>query len=242
VKDVIYKLSKPIAERVFGFEAYLAARWSSGAHRRLMMAQWGIPPTPEHFDHDIDLFFQWRSTRNPLWVERGVFGSLALKGGRVLDLACGDGFNACNFYSLRSREIIACDFDPHALRVARRKNSASNVTYVLADIRFEMPDGRFENVTWDAAIEHFTEDETASILTNIKRRLTTDGVLSGYTLVQRADHQKHLGQHERQFVSLEELRALLCGYFLHVKVFETIYPARHNLYFWASDGPLPLSD
>lgn len=33
---------------------------------------------------------------------------------------------------------------------------------------------------------------------------------------------------------------LLKPYFKNVKVFETVYSNRHNLYFWASDSVLPF--
>jgi SAM-dependent methyltransferase len=145
-----------------------------------MDVQWGIPPQPEHFDHHIDLFYQWLATRNSLWLERGVFGSLVLRGGDLLELACGDGFSARNFYSLRSRRIVACDFDPTAIATAKKKNAAPNVEYVLADIRTSMPNGKFDNIVWDAAIEHFTPNEIEQLLANIVSRLTTDGILSGY--------------------------------------------------------------
>jgi SAM-dependent methyltransferase len=115
-------------------------------------------------------------------LERGIFGSLALQEKHVLELACGDGFNTRNFYSLRSAYIIACDFDPKAIKTARGKNRASNIEFLLADIRTEMPEGLFENVVWDAAIEHFTPDEITKILDDIKSRLTDDGILSGYTI------------------------------------------------------------
>jgi SAM-dependent methyltransferase len=165
-------LVKRLAEACFGLEARLAAAWASGAHRRLMLAQWALKPSPEWFDHQIDLYHQFQRGRNSLWVERGTFGSLALKWGDVLELACGDGFNAKNFYSLRSRKVLACDFDPAAIATAKRKNAAPNVDFVLADIRTQMPEGRFDNVVWDAAIEHFTPDEIAQIMGSIKRRLT----------------------------------------------------------------------
>src|SRR5436190_21907639 len=161
MKLAIKRIRRRILETVHGFEAILASRWASGAHRRLMRAQWFLGSNPEFFDHHIDLHYQWPATRNSLWIERGAFGSLALIGGDVLELACGDGFNAKNFYSLRSKTVTACDFDPKALALARRKNSAPNVSFVLADIRTAMPLGRFDNVVWDAAIEHFTPDEIA---------------------------------------------------------------------------------
>ena len=229
-------------EEALQFEASFARSWVAMAHRRLMAAQWRIPPQPEHFDHHIDLFWQFLASRSSLWVERGVFGSLALKGGDVLELACGDGFNARNFYSLRSRRVVACDFDPAAIRTARRKNSAPNVEFVLADIRSAMPAGHFSNVVWDAAIEHLTLVETDAILRGIKARLTPDGVLSGYTIAARADGVSSLSHHEHEFCSMAELSSFIAPYFRHVTVFETKYPERHNLYFWASDEVVPFGN
>src|SRR5438128_2307573 len=83
-------------ELLFGLEASIAGAWAAASHERLMHSQWAAAPQPENFDHHIDLFYKWLATRNPLWVERGVFGSLVLRGGDVLELACGDGFNARN--------------------------------------------------------------------------------------------------------------------------------------------------
>lgn len=228
-------LFKAIAETLARCEARVAAAWASAAHRHLMLVQWGLKPHPEHFDHHIDLFHQWLKTRNAAWLERGVYGALALKGGDVLELSCGDGFNARNFYSLRSRRIVACDIDADAIATARRKNGADNIEYVQADIRTAMPDGRFDNVVWDFAfplVRYFTSDEIAAILRNIKRRLPSEGVLSGYTEAER----------DGQFRQLADLRAFLAPHFANVRVFETYSPGRHNLYFWASDGPVPFQD
>lgn len=233
---------KPLVESLIQAETFIARRWASSSHRRLKEVQWGIDPTPEHFDHHIDLFYQFLDTRNPLWVERGVFGSLALMGGRVLELACGDGFNARNFYSLKSSHVLAVDFDKKAIRTAVRKNSAPNVKFLLADIRTAMPAGRFDNVVWDAAIEHFTPEETDKILQNIKVRLGPSGILSGYTIVERSDGKKSLSHHEYEFKSKEDLLRFLTPHFQNITVFETIYPSRHNLYFWASDGGIPFDE
>jgi len=231
---------KPLVERAVELEARTASAWASRAHERLMEVQWDFPPEPEHFDHHIDLFHKWLETRNPLWVERGVFGGFVLRGGDVLELCCGDGFGARNFYSGRSRRVVSCDFDPAAIRTAKAKNSAPNVEYLLADIRTQMPEGTFENVVWDAAIEHFTPEEIRAIFTNIKRRLAPGGVLSAYTMVE-GPGGKALSHHEYEFQNKEDLMRLVKPHFAHVQVFETIYRERHNLYLWASDGPLPFA-
>ncbi|MCX6952801.1 MAG: methyltransferase domain-containing protein [Verrucomicrobia bacterium] len=232
---------KPLLESIARLETAVARRWVASAHRRLMLVQWSLPPQPEHFDHHIDLFHQWLATRSSFWVERGVFGSLALKGGDVLELACGDGFNARNFYSLQSRSVVACDFDPAAIRTARRKNAAPNLRFELADIRDAMPTGQYDNVVWDAAIEHFTPEEVTRILAAIKERLTPGGILSGYTIVAQEGGSKMLTHHEYEFKSKEDLLGFLTPHFSNVTVFETAHPARRNLYFWASEGTIPFA-
>jgi len=232
---------KPVIEFFSQIECKVASAWSRSAHRRLMTVQWGLPPQPENFDHHIDLFYWWLKCRNPQWVERGVYGALCLKGGKVLELCCGDGFNTRNFYSLTSETVIGCDFDPLILKTARRKNHAPNVSFTQADIRRSMPEGSFDNIVWDAAIEHFTPEEIDDIMKNIKARLRADGIVSGHTVVEREGGQKQLTHHEYEFKDKEDLRRFFTPYFKNVLVIETIYPERHNLYFWASDGTIPFS-
>src|SRR4051812_41853574 len=111
MKAMIKRVLRSVLEPLFELEAWLARKWVAAAHDRLKFSQWCLGGT-EFMDHSIDLFSHWPANRNSLWVERGVFGALALKGGNVLELSCGDGFNARHFYSLRSKAIVACDFDP----------------------------------------------------------------------------------------------------------------------------------
>lgn len=238
----ILKPFKPIIVFIFEAESFVAKKWAASAHQRLFYANWGIPRNPEFFDHQIDLFYQWQKTRAAFWLERGVFGSLALKrGGDVLELACGDGFNSCNFYSGLVNSIVACDFDKKAIALAKRKNKAPNLTFVLADIRTDMPAGVYDNIVWDAAIEHFTPEEISNIMVDIKKRLKLGGVLSGYTIVEK-ESGKSLEQHEYEFKDMADLKRFFAPIFKNVIVFETIYPQRHNLYFWASDGVIPFSN
>ena len=176
-------------------------------------------------------------------MERGIYGSLAIKrGGKVLELASGDGFNTKNFYSGIAQSVTACDFDKKAIALAKRKNHSPNVSFVLADIRYAMPAGSFDNVVWDAAIAHFTPDEIKLIMGNIKGNLKEkNGILSGYTIVERPEG-KSLEHHEYEFKGMEDLKRFLTPWFKNVIVFETIFPSRHNLYFWASDSTLPFSN
>jgi len=203
--------------------------------------QWGFSPRPEWFDHYLDQHWQWSARNNSLWVERGVFSRMVIKpNARMLEICCGDGFNTRHFYSSRASSITAVDFDKDAIPHARRYNSAPNITYVQQDIRDGLPAGSFDNIVWDAAIEHFTETEIADVMANIKKRLTPTGILSGFTIVERSDGKKMLPHHEYEFKSKDDLARFFRPHFHNVKVFETIYADRHNLYFWASDGIIPF--
>ena len=169
--------------------------------------------------------------------ERGVFSSLALKkNGKALELCCGDGFNAYHFYAIHLDSIISVDFDGAAIEHARRNFKNPKITYEVCDIRTSIPSGKFDNVIWDAAIEHFTEPEISKIMSDIKDRLADKGILSGYTITTRPDGQKMHHDHEYEFSSKEDLMRFLSPHFERVKIFETDYPDRHNLYFYASDG------
>jgi cyclopropane fatty-acyl-phospholipid synthase-like methyltransferase len=131
--------------------------------------------------------------------------------------------------------VTACDFDASAITSAQKNWRRPNLKFVVADIRTQMPSGKYDNIVWDAAIEHFTESEIAKLMKDVKERMKSDAVLSGYTIVERDDGVKHIHQHEYEFQSKEDLMRFLEPHFAHVVVFETVYPSRHNLYFWASD-------
>lgn len=165
-------------------------------------------------------------------------------GCRVLDLCCCGGFFAYHFYSGRAASVLSVDFDPVEINHARTNFRTGNLEFRVADTRTEMAEGVFDNFVWDAAIEHFPPEETTAILEKIEVRLTPDGVLSGYTLVEKSTG-KSLVHHEYEFKSREELAGILHARFRNVMVFENIsadaLEERHNLYFFASNGAVPFS-
>lgn len=213
---------------------------SASSHRLQFLVEWAVD-NPEYFDHNIDIQSSWKRTRESFPLERGVFSSFALTpDSRVLELCCGDGFNSYYFYSLRSKQVLAIDFDKQALKWASRNYKAPNLKFKLGDIRTDIPDGPFDNVVWDAAVEHFTEEEISAVMKRIKSVLTTEGTLSGYTIIEQEHGGKHLHQHEYEFRNKEDLSRFLTPYFKNVHVFETVFPSRSNLYFYATDHMLPF--
>src|SRR5262249_38779476 len=156
-------------------------------YRLQFEAEWRVDPTPEWYDHLIHQYWLWPISRNPMSWESGIFSILPMKPGcRVLDLCCGGGFFAHHFFSSRASSVISVDFDPDAIEHAKKNFRSPNVEYRCVDIRTDMPAGAFDNIVWDAAIEHFTLSESNRLFVDIKARLANDGVLSGYTIVEKA--------------------------------------------------------
>lgn len=214
-------------------------------HKLQFVIEWKFD-NPEYFEHQMDLNYLWHTTRSSYPMERGVFSGFALRNdlpptGNTLDLCCGDGFYSYYFYSKRSRKVVAIDFDKDVIKFARKNyGRAGNIDFLVGDIRNDIPEGPFDNIVWDAAIEHFTENEIKSLVNRIKSVLSADGILSGYTIVEPPHEGKHLHQHEYEFHNKEDLARFLSPHFKNVQVFSTTYPDRTNLYFYASDSLLPF--
>lgn len=205
-------------------------------HRLQFILEWSVSPIPDWFDHRLDQFFLWHKTRNPGSWERGIFNLLVMKPGcKVLELCCGDGFNTQHFYSVRAGSITSLDIDGDAILFAKKNSNAENVKFIQADIRSGIPDEKYDNVIWDASLEYFTEEEISQLMINIKAKLVPGGVLSGFSIVQDTlkDYHKHV------FRSSDDLLNFLRPYYRYVKLIETKYPTRHNLYFFASDAEIP---
>jgi len=214
------------------------------AHSAKAFCDWNVAPVPEFTDHFINQYFLWPERKRTFWLEGAVFCALAMKrGGRYLELCCGGGFYSDMFYASIAREIVAIDFDPRAIELARRHHARDNVRYEIVDIRKGLPEGPFDGVIWDGAIEHFSTGEIEAVMAEITRKLVPGGLLSGYTIAETAQGVQH-PDHEQEFKGMSDLGARLKPYFKNVLVFESIHttiaPMRHNLFFFASDGVLPF--
>jgi SAM-dependent methyltransferase len=226
----------------------LLRRVAAGGHHLQFVRQWRLGRrAPLFFDPFIDLYWKWEQTRNPMPWERGIFGLLALSPGcRQLDLCCGEGFYTHRFYSGRAGSIVAMDYDRAAIEAARRRFAAPNIEYRVGDIRGEMPEGPFDNVTWDAGIEYFTVEEISGILATIKARLAPGGVLSGYSILTPGIDGTQRAAIGQKFAaaSREALGELLLRSFANVTILRTRHTDRFedrlNHYFYASDSTLPF--
>jgi ubiquinone/menaquinone biosynthesis C-methylase UbiE len=237
---------KPAIVVMSSHHARLSRWYAARAHEALFVAQWAIPPTPEWFDHDIDSYYTNLQGADDLSAQRGVFARMALESAwrdraeagesgpfRVLDLCVGDGSTPARYLVQRADDVLGVDFDPGTVRHARSRYGHTGVAYELGDIRESIPEGPWDLIVWDAAIEHFTLDETASILRAMRSAIQPWGRLCGYTL-QAAASGSHLEHHEHEYANVEELGETIRAVFKCVSIFEIPSSERINWYFTAS--------
>lgn len=232
---------KKIKSKFYNFATSQTRKIAFYFHKKQFEFDWGAKEQPRWFNHYTDLYYKFRETRNPLWLERGVFSSLAIPlDSKILELCCGDGFNTFHFYSNRASSIYAVDFDLSALDFAKKYNQNSKIEYQFCDITKSLPNDKFNNIVWDASIEQFTEEQVLLILNNIKEIMLDGAILSGYTAQGVKGSSTKLSHNRREFDSKSDLENFLKLVFKNVRVFETFYSDRTNLYFYASEGRVPF--
>lgn len=234
VRDAAYRLLVPALR---AFNAGLRALVATSHHLQYKVEGF-LRPSAEWFDHEIDVQWQWVARERSLFLERGVLNTLVIsQGADVLELCCGDGFNAHRFYAARAAKVLALDYNEQALRHARRLHGRPNIEYRRHDVRDGLPDGAFDNIVWDSAIHHFSEREARDLLAAAREHLRPGGVLSGYTVIEPGSDYAYS---RMSFTAPEQLAALLESEFPHVSVLSTPDSMRQNLYFFASETPESL--
>lgn len=218
----------------------LAERYLRGYYRYKFFKDWILAwEKPHWFDHRHDLFL-WSVHRNAHWVERGVYAMEAMWSGcRVLDIGCGDGFYPYHFYATVASHIDAMDFDEAAIRHARRYHSHAKISYHVRDaVHQDFPSSRYDVVSWDGALAHFSWNEIQIIMAKIKAVIGTSGVLTGYEEIEQEERVSW--DHKIALKSVGNLRDLLREYFPYVGTLQSYSAGRQNAYFRCSFDPVRL--
>lgn len=123
-----------------------------------------------------------RTKTSPLrrWVEQPSFLSLVgdVRGLRVLDLACGEGFYTRRLKAAGAGEVIGVDVSPAMIALARQREQdlPAGIQYVCADAA-ELPDlGSFDRVV-AAYLLHYAPDRRglAAMCNGVARCLRDGG-------------------------------------------------------------------
>ncbi len=129
-----------------------------------------------------------RTRSSPLrrWVEMPSLLRLAgeVRGLRVLDLACGDGFYSRQLAAAGAAEVVGVDISPAMLALAREAPPVPGrrIQYLCADVA-ELPElGQFDLVLAAYLLHYAPDTDTlAAMCSNIHRSLAEHGRLVALT-------------------------------------------------------------
>lgn len=212
--------------------ACLCTKYLSIYYLYLMRLQWR-KGSPEWFDHRIDLY-RWRSHLNPHWVERGVYSKeVMFPDCKVLDVACGDGFYPLFFYVSTGASVDCIDINESAISSAIRNHSHPQIRFFCCDaVKDDFPQPVYDVVSFDGAMDHFSQAQLDSLFSKIKSALRGTGVFVGY---QEIGFRVPDDEHPTSFSTTDELVSLLLKHFRYVNTLVTETPGRTNAYFRCSD-------
>jgi ubiquinone/menaquinone biosynthesis C-methylase UbiE len=80
------------------------------------------------------------------------------KNNNVLDLGCGNG-NLTLDLSFKAQKVVGIDLNEKYLAVARKKNQAQNVEYILGDATIHSFNNKFDVVVLSNVLEHIENRE-----------------------------------------------------------------------------------
>jgi hypothetical protein len=267
----IISILYPVLFPILKFIAVIFSKITTFFYYILMKMDWGKIPQTEWMDHDQDQFYQFNSSGTFFHLERGIlprlytsnllidnkeFNDLKLqKKLNILDLCSGDSYFSQKFFYDLSDTIVSVDLDPKAL--ARGKSRIKNYQYMNKKHHFFQLDIekikiidclksnglniKFDIILFNAAIEHFKEEQLDFIFSSLKEVMKQKSFISTYTIVEDENDQKYLlDHHEMFFSSKEHLEKTVSKYFKFTKSHHSLVNNRCNIYCIASDQNIEI--
>lgn len=158
----------------------------------------------------------------------------SVKGKRVLEVGCGDGYGAA-YLAEAAADVVGLDYEKDIILQAKNKYSGKNLSFTDGDAaRLQFEDESFDAACSFQVIEHIPEDQLLQYLSEIKRVLKNNGTFYLSTL--NLDHsvkspltyQKNPA-HCKEF-TLTELKELLARVFTRVEIFGQHLTLEHRFY------------
>ena len=184
---------------------------------------------------------EWTGERFLPWIEgaqlhyehihRYAFAAHLVKGKKVLDLACGEGYGT--YMLAREAEYVAgVEIDKPTVQHARSRYIRDNLEFIEGSILAVPIEGekKFDVAVCFEGIEHIAEHD--KLLSEVKRLLKDDGLFIVSTpnkavYTDEPDYHNPFHVKELQF---DEFKSLLGQYFAHMRIFGQRVYAGSNMW------------
>jgi SAM-dependent methyltransferase/glycosyltransferase involved in cell wall biosynthesis len=171
---------------------------------------------------------EWTGERYVPWLEEAAIGYEHLhryayathfvRGKRVLDLACGEGYGSY-LLAKTAASVVGIDIDEPAIKHARNKYIKQNLEFKVGSITNVAITGTglFDVVVCFEALEHVEEHQ--ALLSEAKRLLTSDGIflISTPNKIIYTDEPQYSNPFHVHELYFDEFKELLGKYFKIVK-------------------------
>lgn len=92
------------------------------------------------------------------------------EGDTVLDIGCGNGALSCDM-AKKAKEVVGIDIEAKNIVEAKKRHSASNLTYILGDATKDLSNRTFDVITLSNVLEHI--EHRVDFMKGIKGLATT---------------------------------------------------------------------
>lgn len=150
---------------------------------------------------------------------RYLFAAHFVKGKRVLDVACGEGYGA-EYLSLHAQNVIGIDNDPEIVAHARKQYAQRrNLEFRVGQCEeLSLPENSVDVVVSFETLEHLDAEGQDRFLVGVKRSLAKGGllILSSPEREVYAESRSGPNEFHRHELEKEELSDFLRKFFAHV--------------------------
>ena len=152
-------------------------------------------------------------------LHRYAFAAQFVRGKRVLDLACGEGYGS-NILSKEAAYVVGVDLAQNAVYHASSRYTRDNLRFIQGSI-LEIPirgEKEFDVVVCFEAIEHVADQD--KLLSEVKRLLKENGVflVSTPNKLTFTDRTQFVDPFHAKELYFDELKSLLYGYFKYLRL------------------------
>ena len=180
---------------------------------------------------------QWTGERYVPWMEEGEihyehlhrygFGKEFVRGRKVLDLACGEGYGSF-MLAEEANEVVGIDIDETTITHASSKYIRENLAFMKGSITDVPIKGEkiFDVIVCFEALEHIEEHH--KLMEEVKRLLKADGIfiVSTPNKYMYSDQPNYQNPFHLKELYLGEFKELLSMYFKNIRTYgQKVYPS-----------------